>query len=209
MNKRAAIFQTNHDAYLKQIGDCDLKPRAEVLGLETDGDGILVPCFNEIYHVSGNGIRNREGVAPGYVTSVIVSQYLLRCPERVHDSADWVAFKDFKRTSHFLNGNIFASETEMAITKTFEGRLDALARACEGLGGFLPTGSFPYDFTMEFKALSRIRLLLLFNDKDDDFPATTTVLFQKSAEYYLDPESLGMTGAVLASLLKKLSLPPG
>ncbi len=206
MNKRAAIFQTNQDEYLKEIAGCDLKPRAEVLGLETDGDGILVPCFDEIYHVSGNGIRNREGVTPDYVTCVILSKYLLLCPERVHGDTDWVTFKDFKRTSHFLNGNFFTSDTEMAITTAFEARLDALGRACEGLGGFLPTGSFSYDFAMEFKALSRIRLLLLFNDRDDDFPATTTVMFQKSAEYYLDPESLAMIGAVLAFRLKQLGV---
>lgn len=204
MNKRAAIFQTYHDEYLKQIADCDLKLRAEVLGLETDGDGILVPCFNEIYHVSGNGIRNREGVTPNYGICVILSKYLLLCPGKVHDSADWVTFKDFRRTSHFLNVNFFTSDTEKAITTVFEGRLDALARACEDLGGFLPEGSFPYDLAMEFKAFSRIRLLLLFNDRDDDFPATTTVLFQKSGEYYLDPESLAMTGAVLATRLKQL-----
>jgi hypothetical protein len=30
------------------------------------------------------------------------------------------------------------------------------------------------------------------------------VLFQKSGEYYLDPESLAMTGAVLATRLKQL-----
>ena len=62
-----------------------------------------------------------------------------------------------------------------------------------------------YDFAMEFKGLPQIELLLLFNDSDDDFPATCSVLFQRQAEHYLDPESLIMTGMVFAQRLKKFS----
>jgi len=60
-----------------------------------------------------------------------------------------------------------------------------------------------YDLSYEFNALPRIALLLLFNDGDEEFPAKCTVLFQRHAEYYLDPESLAMTGACLAKYLKR------
>ena len=43
----------------------------------------------------------------------------------------------------------------------------------------------------------------LFNDTDKDFPANAKFLYQKHAEYYLDPESLGMTGIYLAERLKE------
>jgi hypothetical protein len=56
-------------------------------------------------------------------------------------------------------------------------------------------------------ALPRISLLLLFNDGEEEFPAKCSVLFQRHAEYYLDPESLAMTSACLARELKiKVSL---
>jgi hypothetical protein len=61
----------------------------------------------------------------------------------------------------------------------------------------------PYDLSMQFKALPRISLLMLFNDDDGEFPAQCTVLFQKHAELYLDPESLAMSGAFLARSLKR------
>jgi hypothetical protein len=54
---------------------------------------------------------------------------------------------------------------------------------------------------VQFKALPRISQLLLFNDSDEDFPGSATGLFQKQAEFYLDPESLAMTSAVLARRL--------
>ena len=54
---------------------------------------------------------------------------------------------------------------------------------------------------MQFQALPRIALLLSFNDGDEDFPPYSTVLFWRQAEYYLDPESLAMTSALLAKQL--------
>ena len=44
-----------------------------------------------------------------------------------------------------------------------------------------------YDFAMEFRVLPKIEILLIFNDRDDEFPATCSVLFQKQAEDYLEP----------------------
>jgi hypothetical protein len=46
------------------------------------------------------------------------------------------------------------------------------------------------------------QFLLLFNNSDDEFPVKCTVLFQRHAEFYLDPESLAMSGAFLALSLK-------
>jgi hypothetical protein len=59
---------------------------------------------------------------------------------------------------------------------------------------------------MEFTALPKIKLLLLFNDSDDEFPASCSVLFQKQAEEYLDPESLIMIGIAFTNRLKRLTI---
>jgi len=45
---------------------------------------------------------------------------------------------------------------------------------------------------------------MLYNDADDEFPATCSVLFERRAERYLDPECLAMVGALLFASLKKL-----
>lgn len=59
-----------------------------------------------------------------------------------------------------------------------------------------------YDLSMQFSVLPRLSLLLLFNDADEEFPAQCTILFQKHAVFYLDPESLIMTGILLARKLR-------
>jgi hypothetical protein len=44
-------------------------------------------------------------------------------------------------------------------------------------------------------------LLLVFNDADDDFPAATSVLFEKRAATYLDAESQAILGHALTQRL--------
>ncbi len=78
-----------------------------------------------------------------------------------------------------------------------------LKKACKSFGGFQLKMDIAYDLAIQFDALPRISILLLFNDGDDEFPAKCNVFFKKHAEFYLDPESIAMVGAVLAKGLKK------
>ena len=55
---------------------------------------------------------------------------------------------------------------------------------------------------MQFKALPKIPVLLLFNDADNEFAAQCMVLFERRAENYLDMECLAMVGMVLFEYLK-------
>jgi hypothetical protein len=52
-----------------------------------------------------------------------------------------------------------------------------------------------------FEALPRVRIYLIFNDADEDFPADCSLLFEKQAAQYLDMECLAMIGMVLAERL--------
>ena len=56
---------------------------------------------------------------------------------------------------------------------------------------------------MQFAALPKVPLLLLFNDADDSFGAQCSVLFHRSADQYLDGECLAMLGRLLFTSLDK------
>lgn len=205
MFQQSEIFEKHYRDYCAQISRIDLASVKDRLGLKEDAARMVVPFFNEEYRVSGEGIFDLSGTRPDYGICVIIAKYILLCPDRDYQNEEWVSFKDFKSVSHFTNVNFFASDVERAIEKKFAGRLEDLFRAGERSGGITHAVATRYDLSMVFRALPRISLLLLFNDGDEEFPARCTVLFQKSAENYLDPESLGMLGAALAGRLKKRS----
>lgn len=200
------IFKQHVEAYRARVADIDFKAVQPILGLTQTGDEFLLPFFGRNYHLSKVGLCDDSGAEPTYGVSVILSQYLILCPDAVHEDRRWTAFRDFKKASAFVNVNYFTSDTERVLTTTFSGKLEALDKACRKMGGVPSDEDLSYDLVMEFKALPRISLLLLFNEGDEDFPAYGTVFFQRQAEHYLDPESLAMTSAYLAKNLKKLAV---
>lgn len=206
MTAPSDVYQQYYEEYCRRLTDLDLEKIKDALGLIPGNDGFSIPFFDMHYFVSNRGITDSSGSAPrdrrGYMFSVVLANYILRCPDPPRLAPQWVSFKDFKSVSHFTNVNYFSSDTEKAIEKYFSGRLEALSAACTAVGGIPGDMGHTYDLSIRFEALPRVALLLLFNDGDDEFPAKCTVLFQKQAEHYLDPESLAMTGAVLAMRLK-------
>lgn len=203
MVESSDVFEKNYQEYCAQMAKLDFGSIINELGIVLDGNRMFIPFFNNKYFVSNNGIVDESGNRPDYMTSVILAKYILLCPDQSHYDKEWVSFKDFKKVSHFTNVNYFSSDTERAIERHFSGKLNDLKRACEELYGIQHEMEISFDLSIQLKALPRISLLLLFNDGDEEFPAKCTVLFQKNAEYYLDPESLAMTGACLAKNLKR------
>ncbi len=201
MVEQAQVFDTHYQDYCRQIAGCDLDTAADILGMDVDGGQAVVSFLGQPYRISGEGIFDTFGQKPSYGLCVILAKYVLRCPDKVYHDPQWVAFRDFKREAAMTNVNFFSSDTQAAILKRFQGRLNRLKAAGLALGGKDHDPGAGWDFSMAFDLLPRIRLLLLFNDKDEDFPAQCRVLFEKHAEFYLDPESLAMSGAALAKSL--------
>jgi hypothetical protein len=203
MNPPSDIFEKHYADYQARLEQLDFERIAPVLGLEPRGEDYVLSLFDRRFTVSRSGIRDDNRQPPDYTSLVILAQYLLRCPTAVHHDTRWAAFKDFKRESQFTNLTYFTSDTERKIVTTFSGKLEALSQAARSIGGVPGALKLSYDLVLQFQALPRIALLLLFNDGDEDFPAYGTVLFWQQAEYYLDPESLAVTSALLSKRLAK------
>jgi hypothetical protein len=118
---------------------------------------------------------------------------------------EWVSFRDLKDSGPLTT--YFANDVERAIAAHFAGKLDKLQASCRQIGGYPPKMQAAYDLSVQFDALPRIPVILLFNntahDPEISWPATCSLLFERRAESYLDPECLAMTGRLLYAWLKK------
>lgn len=200
----SSVFETHYENYLRQIATLDFSSIKTTLGIELRGQEAIIPFFGEDYMVSNTGIADASGKRPDYMICVILSKYLLLCPGAPVVNKAWSALKDFHKMSQFTNLNVFTSDAEQPIVKGFSGRVGALSDASHQLGGAPCELSSSYDISMQFNALPKIDILLLFNDRDDEFPASCSVLFQRQAESYLDPESLIMVGIAFTRRLKTI-----
>jgi hypothetical protein len=195
------VYQQTYRDYLSRIVKIDLPFAADKLDLQMSGEDVMVPFFGKTYRVSPRGIADPAGKQPHLSISVILCKYLLMCPMIVPLGGNWVSFKDFKDAAPLIQA--FFNTVTLPIADSFSGRLADLARAAETIGGYPPAENFPYDLSLQFDALSKIPLLLLFNDQDEEFPAQCSVLFEKRVEKFLDMECLAMVGMLFCEYLKK------
>jgi hypothetical protein len=203
MNTDESVFEQTYRGYLSQIADIDLSQRADRLGGRFSHQALEVVSFGKPYRISHRGITSSSGAPAPFSVCVILAKYMLMCPPAVPVAGPWTAFKDFKDAGPLVV--YYANNVEKRLTQAFSGRLQQLQRAAEILGAQSITQSFSHDAAFEFSALPRLPVLLLFNDTDDEFKAQCSVLLRRSAERFLDMESVAMVGSVLTDLLLKQS----
>ncbi len=203
MATESSIFKKTLQDYLKQIEEIDLKPLATILGAVLEGENLIVPLFGKPYLISNNDIIGPTGNQAPFDICVILSKYILMCPTDFPRGKGWVSYRDFRDTGPLTT--YFPDNVERPIAMHFSGKLDRLKAASRALGGVLPSNAPAYDLAMQFNALPRIALLLLFNDADAEFPAQCSVLFQKTADQFLDPECMAMLARILSVKLYKIA----
>jgi len=198
---REGIFKKTYENYLMQIEKIDFNSIKKNLKVEVEKNKIIIPLFGKPYTVSGAGISDSAGKQPMLDICVILCKYILLCPEIPPKEKDWVSFRDLKDSGP-LN-NYFVNDVELAIATYFSSKLGDIKNAGRILKGYSPEIEVSYDLSMQFNALPKVPVVMLFNDTDDEFSATCSVLFERRAENYLDPECLAMVGRCLFTYLKK------
>ena len=198
---REGIFKKTYENYLMQIEKIDFNSIKKNLKVEVEKNKIIIPLFGKPYTVSGAGISDSAGKQPMLDICAILCKYILLCPEIPPKEKDWVSFRDLKDSGP-LN-NYFVNDVELAIATYFSSKLGDIKNAGRILKGYSPEIEVSYDLSMQFNALPKVPVVMLFNDTDDEFSATCSVLFERRAENYLDPECLAMVGRYLFTYLKK------
>ena len=199
--EKSAVFEQTYRHYLAEIGTIDYLARADLLGVEADGEKLIIPLYNRTYSVSPTGINPRGGAALNDAVRVILAKYVLTCPDQLPPlSSKWMTYREFRDAGPLVS--YFASKTNKSIEQHFSGARAHLENGCRALGAQFEDND-SYDLSARFQALPRIPVVLNFNDADDMFPAACSILYQASAELFLDMECLAMTGTLLAGKLLK------
>ncbi len=201
MNTEETVYDKSYKQYLHQIGEIDIEAVAWNLDARVDADALIIALFGNDFRISAKGITDADGRRPGYDVCVILSKYVLLCPRELPVDKTWVSFRDFKDAAPL--GNYFSHDVEHAIARRFSGSADLLREAGAAIGGYPAELDVSYDVVMQFDALPRIPMTMLFNDADEEFGATCSVLFQRRTEQHLDAECIAMLGWQLFYRLKK------
>jgi hypothetical protein len=206
MENNLSIYEKTYQNYLGQLREIDFNSISEKLEIKVEANEAIIPLFGKPHRISVTGIVDPSGKQPSFDVCVILCKYILLCPHRTPKENEWVSFRGLKDSGPLIN--YFTNDVEQAISSHFEGHLKDLKQTSKFLGGYPPDLEVAYDLAMQFGALPKVPVVLLFNDTDDEFPVKCSVLFEKRAEKYIDAECIAIVGRLLFNNLKKQDQPP-
>ena len=193
------IFDQKLDHDFSRVQKIDFFKNAEILGIRQNNGSLIFNFFNRQISFSRDGIYDIEGQPLTDAVKDVLCQYLLMCPDPICESSNrLVTLREFSESVPLFSS--FTANTCKIIETTFSGSLENLINRCLTLGGIIMK-NVSYDLSVRFRALSRIPIILNFNDKDDMMPASAVFLFHDNADKYLDLECLSIICTYLTGQL--------
>ncbi|MCK5312396.1 MAG: DUF3786 domain-containing protein [Desulfobacteraceae bacterium] len=193
--------KSDHDLF--EINNINLSKTAKILGVRQNtwqnNESLLFDFFNKQIRFSQNEFYDVDGRPLTDAVKNVFYQYLLNCPDSILESSNkLVTLREFPDSGPLFSR--FTANTNRIIETTFSGQLKSLKKQCITLNGrIIDNASF--DLSVRFKALSKIPIILNFNDQDDMMPASAVFLFHDNAINYLGLKDLGTLSTYLTGKL--------
>ena len=152
----------------------------------------FVSLLGNIYHITypAGMIEKSDGSPAGSREGLIILHYLVQA-DGMDIKGEWVAYRDLPGARY--HEPAFIAEVERPLSMGLSGRLAVLSRWVEVNARMLQlTG----DIAFAWEALPRVPLLIIFNEKDEEFPASARMLFDVSAPNYLPTEDLSVLAEI-------------
>jgi hypothetical protein len=195
-------YELVYEDLLKKLVDVDLSKVSADAGGPYHGDHLEVHFLGESYRISNQGIWKMDGKEPNVSVRIVLCHYLLQAGQG-QVTGEWMSYRDFKDSAFFISN--FQMNVEERIAHCFSGRTSDLEEAAQAIDGEPYEDFRTGDICYYFQALPKVPLLLIFFDKDADFPASCKVLFDRSASTWLDMECMAVLGWILADSLIKIN----
>jgi hypothetical protein len=181
---------------LKLLDPTWIASRAEVIYSYPQAS-FKVPLFGDGYLVAFHTgeVTREDGGHAGDGEALIILHYLVQADgTEVRD--EWIAYRDLPGARY--HDSAFIAEVERPLSLGLAGRLDGLLDWARIHGRILKlTG----DLAFAWHVLPRVPLLVIFNEGDEEFPASARVLFDISAPNYLPTEDLSILAETAAERL--------
>jgi hypothetical protein len=91
------IFEDTYQLYLEELSHIDIAARADLLGVNSEKDGLRIPLYGREYLVSKGGIADPDGRQVTPAIRVVLCKYVLTCPAELPVLSDrLVTYREFK-----------------------------------------------------------------------------------------------------------------
>ena len=184
----------------RRLTYADLASSAANLELAVNGAGeVEIPFLGRIFRVARSGVRRADGQRFPETAGSVLIHYVLN-GSRSRPSGQFVTLAELAGPL-FKHSSYVKGALERPIVKRFAGRAAELVAAIASLGGALGGEGGLGSISLIVAMLPHIPLQLVFYDRDADFPARATLLFDRHATRLIDFEVLAVLATVFVQFL--------
>jgi hypothetical protein len=185
-----------------RLANADIVASSLNLGLALNNAGEAeVPFLGKTYLVSREGVRRSDGGKFADATGSALIHYVLK-GGRSRPNGKFVTLAELAGPL-FKHGGYSSSALEHPIIKRFRGRVPELLAIAASVGGCQGGEAGLGSVSLIFDLLPHIPLQLIFYDRDDEFPARATLLYDLNATQLIDFEVLAVLVTVFVRSLTK------
>jgi hypothetical protein len=172
----------------RKVAEADLEALGRRAGATHDPgppQALELDFLGVAHRVTRADVSAAGGEAPTVWVKIFLLIYATRAGGSI-PTGQWVAYRDLPNT---VSKSASFERVGDRLGAAFEGRLAELDEAAARLGG-KPSGFGSADRAYVFEALPRVSLLLLFWDREEGFPARSSILLDRGILDYLDQEAI-------------------
>ncbi|MEE8552134.1 MAG: DUF3786 domain-containing protein [Desulfobacterales bacterium] len=204
MKKTAATggHRRIYEDLVERLQNTDIPTSAEHLDLTLNDAGEAeVPFLGATFLVSNEGVRRSDGKGFKDATGSVLIHYILKGSSS-RPAGKFVTFAELAGPL-FKQGSYSSSALERPIIKRFQGRIPELFVTATSYGGRQGGEAGLGSVSLIFDLLPHILLQLIFYDRDDEFSARATLLFDLNATQFVDFEVLAVLVTIFVQSLTK------
>ena len=169
----------------QEIKGIDFKDVAEDIGAVVRDGALLLDCFGREFRISADG----EIAALGHMTPwiKILLLHYIRTAGKGGLTGKYVSYSELK--SGMVKVSSFQRDCEEPLTELFRKDSEQTGRILSRMGTKKQKG-FPTEHAWQLFLLPKLPVTILYWPEEEEFPARVKILFDSSADRYLDAESL-------------------
>jgi hypothetical protein len=191
-----------YEDLLEPLANADIARSARHLDLVLNEAGEAeIPFFGTTYLVSKGGVRRSDGRRFLYAVGSALIYYILK-ESSSRAKGKFVKFSELAGPL-FNQSSYSPGALEGPLIKRFQGRLPELLAAAASVGGRQGGEAGLGSVSLIFNLLPHLPLQLIFYDRDDEFPARATLLFDDNATQIIEFEVLAVLVTVFVQFLIK------
>jgi hypothetical protein len=183
----------------KEVTSIDFHDVAEGLGARIIDNELNVRCLGMDFRVDKKGKIHTAGHINPWIEILLL--HYIRTAGSSGLTGSWISFSELR--GGLVKAHSFKRDCEEPLRSMFDDHGEYVNELLEFLGG-RPAKDQPADKAWIIYPLPRVPFLILYWEPDEDHDSSLTMLMDRTADHYLDVESLIFLGEGLVEMFRRI-----